>query len=122
MDQASKKTDEIKDVLYVAQVRTDEHVHIDAYPSTERDLVLVSVFPNHWRCADCRSKGLIQKLVSAFTGGSEDFCPGCRAQNESNGFHARAKVAAIVKALRTGYTVADEYTSSTGTGHVNIKI
>lgn len=122
MDEVEKKCGEVLDALYVANVRTDEHIHLDACPSMARDMVMVHVAPNHWRCEGCRSKGLIKTMIDSLVPRTDDRCTGCRQHTESNAFHARAKIADIAKALRGDYTVVDEHVSSIGTGHVYVQI
>lgn len=122
MDKAEKKCGEVLDALYVANVRTDEHIHLDACPSVARDMVMVHVAPNHWRCESCRGKGLVKKMIDSLMAYTDDHCTGCRQHTESNAFHARAKITNIAKALKSDYAVVDEHVSSIGTGHVYIQV
>lgn len=119
--EADRKTGEIQDVLYVTGVRADEYTHVTAHPSEAGDLVRICVYPNNWRCAGCRSKGLVKKVLGAFSRDSDEDCSGCRKQAETNAFHARARVSQIVATLSADYTVVDQDAYS-GTGHVYIQV
>jgi len=56
MDAADRKANQVRDVLYAAGVRANDHVHLDAFPSADRETVLVSVHRHHYDCESCRSK------------------------------------------------------------------
>lgn len=122
MDLIEKKTGDVRDSLYIAGVRSDENVHLDVYPSAKGDEIVISVHPNHWRCDGCRSKGFVQMVISAITKGSSGHCPGCQAKNEENSFHARAKLAAIVAALSTPFTLSGEHSSTFGSAYAHVKV
>lgn len=122
MDLIEKKTGEVSDCLYVAGVRSDERLHLDVYPSAKGDEIVISVHPNHWRCDDCRSKGLVQKVIAVITKGSSEQCSGCLAKNEENSFHARAKLAAIVAALSAPFTLSGEHSSTFGSAYAHVKV
>lgn len=121
MDAADRKAGEIQDFLYTGGVRTDENVHLSIHATVNDDAVSIAVYPNHWHCDGCRSRRLVSKILHKAARDSLNDCPGCRIKSEENGFHARAKLAEIVKALENRFTLFDERTCSSS-AHVYVRI
>jgi hypothetical protein len=112
VDAADRKTNVIKDLLYSEGVRSNEHVHLDAYPSADRKTVMISVNRNFYDCEGCRSKTLGAKIMEGLKRGIQPTCPDCRIYSESMEFEQRALLGRVTALLRREFTVSDEYTGS----------
>lgn len=112
MDAADLKANKVKDLLYSEGVRSNEHAHLDAYPSADRRTVMVSVHRHHYDCEGCRSKTLGSKIMEGLKRGFPPACPQCRIHNESMEFEQRALLGRITAVLRREFTVTDEYAGS----------
>ena len=112
MDAADRKANAIKDLLYAEGVRANEHVHLDTYPSADRQTVTVSVHRHHYDCEGCRSKSLGAKILEGLKRGVLPTCPQCRIHAEAMEFEQRAALGRACAVLRKEFTVTDEYAGS----------
>lgn len=112
MDAADRKANAVKDLLYTEGVRSNEHVHLDVYPSADRQTVMVSVHRHHYDCTGCRSKTLGSKIMEGLKRGIAPACPQCKIHNESMEFEQRALLKRITAVVRREFTVTDEYAGS----------
>jgi hypothetical protein len=112
MDAADRKANTVKDLLYSEGIRNNEYVHLDVYPSADREKVMVTVHRHHYDCEGCRSKTLGAKILEGLKHGIPPVCPQCRIHNESMEFEQRALLKRITAVVRREFTVTDEYAGS----------
>src|SRR4249920_3075605 len=113
MDAADRKANEVRDLLYVQGVRTNEHVHLTVYPIVNREVVMVSIGPNHYDCEDCRSKSLGAKILEGLKRGIRPTCTQCRIHMETMEHEQRGLFSRAAEALRHTCSITDEYVGYT---------